>query len=176
MLKFYYLFLKKYLEDKCFTPLFSDTNSIYVAISRPTLDDCVKPSLRKEYFTVKRKCMPADSCNDHFDEYLECKLNKKDWKPSKCVKILRNMKTELWLFLNKNIKDKILFHWPRNRISVQVKMVINQDPKAFKSNKIISPSKIISKFWKLEFPKQFKMSVSGVTSIICILTSKRNLV
>ena len=84
MLKFYYLFLKKYLEDKCFTPLFSDTDSIYVAISRPTLDDCVKPSLRKEYFTVKRKWMPADSCNDHFDKYLECKLNKKEWKPSQC--------------------------------------------------------------------------------------------
>ena len=84
MLKFYYLFLKKYLEDKCFTPLFSDTNSIYVTISRSTLDDCVKPSLRKEYFTVKRKRMPADSCNDHFVEYLECKLNRKDWKPLKC--------------------------------------------------------------------------------------------
>ena len=84
MLKFYYLFLKKYLEDKCFTPLFSDTDSIYVAISRPSLDDCVKPSLRKEYFTVKRKWMPADSCNDHFDKYLECKLNKKEWKPSQC--------------------------------------------------------------------------------------------
>ena len=50
----------------------------------PYLDDCVKPSLRKEYFIVKRKWMPADSCNDHFDEYLECKLNKKEWKPSKC--------------------------------------------------------------------------------------------
>ena len=84
MLKFYYLFLKKYLEDKCFTPLFSNTDSIYVAISRPTLDDCVKPSFRKEYFTVKREWMPADSCNDHFDEYLECKLNNKEWKPSKC--------------------------------------------------------------------------------------------
>ena len=40
-------------------------------ISRPTLDDCVKPSLRKEYFTVKREWMHADSCNDHLDEYLE---------------------------------------------------------------------------------------------------------
>ena len=155
MLKFYYIFLKKYLEDKCFTLLFSDTDSIYVAISRPALDDCVKPSLRKEYFTVKRKWMPADSCNDHFDEYLECKLNNKEWKPSKCCQDFKKHENRLWLFLNKNTKDKILFHWPRNCISVQVKMVINQDPKAFKSNKIISPSKIISKFWKPEFPKRF---------------------
>ena len=68
MLKFYYHFLKKYQEDKYFTLLFSDTDSIYVAISRPTLEDCVKPSLRKEYFTVKREWMPANSCSDHFDE------------------------------------------------------------------------------------------------------------
>ena len=83
MLKFYYLFLKKYLEDKCFTPLFSDTDSIYVAISRPTLNDCVKPFQRKEYFTAKREWMPANSCNNHFEECLECKLNNKEWKPSK---------------------------------------------------------------------------------------------
>ena len=28
--------------------------------------------------------MPADSSNNHFNEYLECKLNNKEWKLSKC--------------------------------------------------------------------------------------------
>ena len=50
MLKFFYCFLKKYVPKRCFELLESDTDSMYFAISRRSLDDCVPENLKEEYF------------------------------------------------------------------------------------------------------------------------------
>ena len=53
MLKFVYNFLKKYLEDHMFECLSSDTDSIYLAISSQSIDQCVKPHLKAEFEKCK---------------------------------------------------------------------------------------------------------------------------
>ena len=136
----------------------------------------MKPSLRKEFFTVKREWMPADSCNNPFDEYFKCKLNNKEWKPSKCCQDYnKHEKRTLALFKQE--------YQGQNPVSLAPKSYFcsgedgnKSGSKGVQMKQKTSPSNIISKFWKLEFPKLFKMSVSGVTSIICILISKTNLV
>ena len=40
MLKFFYLFLKKYIPDRCFELLESDTDLLCFSISRQSLNDC----------------------------------------------------------------------------------------------------------------------------------------
>ena len=50
MLKFFYLFLKKYIPDCHFELLEIDTDSIYFSISKKNMDDCVTPHLKPNYF------------------------------------------------------------------------------------------------------------------------------
>ena len=50
MLKFFYCVLKKYISERCFEFLESDTDSMYFTISRCSLDDCVPEHLKEEYF------------------------------------------------------------------------------------------------------------------------------
>ena len=74
MLKFYYLFLKKYVANKDFVLLESDTDSKYFSISKENLEDYVRPKLKKEFYMEISKRMPSESCKKHFPEYLETKL------------------------------------------------------------------------------------------------------
>ena len=55
MLKFFYLFLKKYIPDRHFELLETDTDSIYFSISKENLNDCVPPHLKPNYFHDKLK-------------------------------------------------------------------------------------------------------------------------
>ena len=50
MLKFFYCFLNKYILERCFELLERDTDSMYFAISRRSLDDCVPKDVKEEYF------------------------------------------------------------------------------------------------------------------------------
>ena len=52
MLKFFYLFLKKYIPDRHFELLKTDTDSIYFSISKENLNDCVPPHLKPNYFVT----------------------------------------------------------------------------------------------------------------------------
>ena len=74
MLKFYYLFLKKYVANKDFVLLKTDTDSLYFSISKENLEDCIRLELKKELYMKRFKWMPSESCKNHFPEYLETKL------------------------------------------------------------------------------------------------------
>ena len=70
MLKFFYCFLKKYVPERCFELLESDTDSMYFAISRRSLDDCVPEDVKKEYFRATLSWLPAETYSQHADIYL----------------------------------------------------------------------------------------------------------
>ena len=55
MLKFFYLFLKKYIPYRHFKLLETDTDSIHFSISKENLDDCTPPHLKPSYFRDKLK-------------------------------------------------------------------------------------------------------------------------
>ena len=46
-------FLNKYLDNELYELLETDTDSLYVAFARETIDECVKPELREEWNQVK---------------------------------------------------------------------------------------------------------------------------
>ena len=50
MLEFYYDFLDVYFERRDFELIQMDTDSLYMALSGPNLDELVKPPLREEYY------------------------------------------------------------------------------------------------------------------------------
>ena len=86
MLKFYYLFLKKFIPDRHFQLIESDTDSYYFSISKDSLDDCVPVNLRREYFTEKRLWMPTEVCDHHLKEFEETKVSGNKWSPPPCCK------------------------------------------------------------------------------------------
>ena len=53
LIRFYYDFIHKYLSFDSYEVLQIDTDSLYMALAYPTLDECVKPSMKAEF--VKKK-------------------------------------------------------------------------------------------------------------------------
>lgn len=52
MLEFYYDFLDKFEEKEDFQLCEIDTESLYLALSKPTLLEVVKPDIVNEFYTV----------------------------------------------------------------------------------------------------------------------------
>ena len=71
MLKFFYLFLKKYIPDRHFELLETDTDSIYFSISKENLDDCVPPHLKASYFRDKLKWLTSEVCPNHEETFIQ---------------------------------------------------------------------------------------------------------
>ena len=84
MLKFFYLFLKKYIPDRCFEMLESDTDSMYFRLTRESLDDCVLEELKTSHFRDKLIWMPAEACPRHEEQYIECRCKGKPWTMEQC--------------------------------------------------------------------------------------------
>ena len=51
MLEFYYLFLDRYLQREDFELLEMDTDSLYLAIAAPSLQEAVRPALKTEFYS-----------------------------------------------------------------------------------------------------------------------------
>ena len=84
MLNFFYLFLKKYIPDRHFELLETDTDSIYFSISKENLDDCVSPHLKPNYFREKLKWLTSEVCPEHEEVLIQCKIENKEWDTRPC--------------------------------------------------------------------------------------------
>ena len=84
MLKFFYLFLKKCISDRCFEMLESDTDSMYFSLSREIMDDCGPEELKTSYFQDKLIWMPAKASPKHKEQYIECRSKDKPRTLEKC--------------------------------------------------------------------------------------------
>ena len=84
MLKFFFLFLKKYIPDRHFDLLETDTDSIYFSISRENLDDCVPSHLKPNYFRDKLKWLTSEVCPNHEEAFIQCKIENKAWDAQPC--------------------------------------------------------------------------------------------
>ena len=78
MLRFLYLFLKKYIPDCHFELLETDIDSIYFSISKENLDDYVPPHLKPHYFCDKLKWMTSEVCPEHKGAFIQCKIEDKE--------------------------------------------------------------------------------------------------
>ena len=78
MLKLFYLFLKKYILDRHFELLETNTDSIYFSISKENLDDRVPPHLKPNYFRDKLKWLISEVCPEHKEAFIQCKIENKE--------------------------------------------------------------------------------------------------
>ena len=71
-LKFYYLFIKKYILDHHIEIVESDTDFVYCTICRKSFEKCVPEELKRSYFAEKRDWV------DVFSKYayVKCMKNK----------------------------------------------------------------------------------------------------
>ena len=65
MLEFYYHFIDRYLDRANFEYLEMDTDSAYIALAGSSIDELVKPELRKEYTANKHKWFPRSDTEEH---------------------------------------------------------------------------------------------------------------
>ena len=84
MLKFFYLFLKKYIPDRHFELLEIDTDFIYFSISKENLDDCVPTHLKAIYFRDKLKWLTSEVCPNHEETFIQRKLEGEKWDAQPC--------------------------------------------------------------------------------------------
>ena len=84
MLKFFLLFFKKIHTRTLFRLLESDADSLYFAISRLSLDDCVPEHLKEEYFWARLCWLPAEACPKHRKSYVQQRIAGQVWKKDEC--------------------------------------------------------------------------------------------
>ena len=84
MLKFVHLFLKKYIPKRHFEPLESDTDSLYISISKNNLEDCVPDNLKRNFYKELFHWMPAQACDVHKQDYIETKVKGLPWNVRLC--------------------------------------------------------------------------------------------
>ena len=87
MLQFHFDYLVKYVDDRDFALCEMDTDSEYMALSKPNLEEVVKPELRQEFFDVWPQWLPAQSCDFHHQDFVQAKTAGEPWEPKEpcCV-------------------------------------------------------------------------------------------
>ena len=86
MLKFFYLFLKKFIPKQHFELLESDTDSIYISMSKTKLEDCVPTHLKREFHREMCNWMPVETCENHKELYIDTKAKDLKWEVRSCCK------------------------------------------------------------------------------------------
>ena len=84
MLQFYYDFLDRFVSRSDFQLSEMDTDSLYMALSAPTLDEVIIKDKRREFYSEYPKWFQRLACKDHVPEFIECKLTNKVWTMPHC--------------------------------------------------------------------------------------------
>ncbi len=92
LLKFYYDFIKKYIPDHRLSIMETDTDSLYLALSKQSLERCVSTCMMDNFLEEIREWMPIQACDEHFEEYCQSVKNIKQWQPHDCC--IRKFKEE----------------------------------------------------------------------------------
>ena len=61
-----------------------DTDSLYMALSGPSLEDVISPSKRHEFYSNFHHWLPSQSCSRHRQQWIEKRCLSQDWTPDEC--------------------------------------------------------------------------------------------
>ncbi|XP_078487884.1 uncharacterized protein LOC144745823 [Ciona intestinalis] len=81
LLQFAYDVLFLFIDPSDITLVQCDTDSMYFGLSADSLDDVIKPELRKRFFTEYGTWFPALACDAHNAEFVETRTAFKAWVP-----------------------------------------------------------------------------------------------
>ena len=96
---------------------YTDTDSLCLELAFPTLDECVDPHKRNEYFSnVRHKWFPREWCEKHFQCYLQCKIESNTWDFKACEDCHAVFKREFYtpgIFKVEGDGDRAIFLSPK---------------------------------------------------------------
>ena len=82
MLQFHFDLIDKYIDRADYQLCEMDTDSYYAVLSKPNLEDAIRPELRREFFEEYHHWFPSPSCDDHRQAFVKCRTANKIWVPS----------------------------------------------------------------------------------------------
>ena len=59
-----------------------DTDSLYLVLSTPSLEDAVRPELRQEFFKRYHHWFPSQACDNHMQDFVNARVQNKNWVPT----------------------------------------------------------------------------------------------
>ena len=68
MLEFYFDFLNPFVDRTEYQCCKMDTDSLYLALATPSLEEAIKPSKRKEFYSTYHHWFPSESCSTRRSE------------------------------------------------------------------------------------------------------------
>lgn len=74
MLQFYYDLVDKYIDRTDFQYCEMDTDSAYMALSKESFEECIKPDMKKQYLKEKYDWLPHEMCSCECKKCEDCKL------------------------------------------------------------------------------------------------------
>ena len=80
MLEMYYDLIDEYLDRKDFQLIEMDTDSLYLALSGDSLEDCVRPSDRERFFKNYHLWFPSEACDKHKTLFVRTKTAGLPWR------------------------------------------------------------------------------------------------
>ena len=79
MLQFHYECLDKYVSREDYQLCEMDTDSLYMALSGKSMEDVVRPNLKKEFYENYHEWFPAEACDEHRSEFVSARVAGTDW-------------------------------------------------------------------------------------------------
>ena len=85
MLEFQYDLADRYLVHQKWSPMYMDTDSLYMSISGSDLRDVVKPGLLEVFYRdVYAQWFPSESCEEHHPDFVQTMVSGRPWTRSPC--------------------------------------------------------------------------------------------
>ena len=84
MLQFHFDLVDKYLSRDDYQLCEMDTDSLYMALSKPTFEEAVQPNLLPEFYKEWPKWFPSQACDHHQADFISCRLAHHPWIPPPC--------------------------------------------------------------------------------------------
>ena len=83
MLQFRYDLLGEFLDLRLWEPLYSDTDSLYMALGGRDLHDCLLPERKRDFYRQHHLWFPSEACDAHRAEFVETmtRLGPRAWYP-----------------------------------------------------------------------------------------------
>ena len=81
MVDFHYGLIDRFVDRSNYQLSEMDTDSYYMALSTPTLEDAIRPELRRQFFEEYHHWFPSPACDDHRADFIESRVAHREWQP-----------------------------------------------------------------------------------------------
>ena len=84
MLEFYYDFIDRYIDRSDFELIEMDTDSLYMGISKDSLEELVEPEKREAFYRDYSNYLQVEACEAHRQEFVDTRVKGDEWHRREC--------------------------------------------------------------------------------------------